>query len=55
MRCDPLLKLLYRFLPAKAYSGLASRLRDKRLVIDVGGGAGGLGKAIAVTPVTPKS
>ncbi len=46
MRCDPLLKLLYRFLPPKAYSGLASRLRDKRLVIDIGGGAGSLGKAL---------
>ncbi len=46
MRCDPLLKLLYRFLPPKAYSGLASRLRDKRLIIDIGGGAGSLGKAL---------
>ena len=51
MRCDPLLKLLYRFLPTKAYSGLASRLRDNCLVIDIGGGAGSLGKAIAAQGV----
>lgn len=38
-------------MPTKAYSGLANRLRDKRLVIDVGGGAGGLGKAIAAQGV----
>jgi len=51
MHCDLLLKLLYKFLPSKAYSGLAHRLRDKRLVIDIGGGAGGLGKALATQGV----
>ena len=51
MRCNPLLKLLYKFLPTKAYSGLARRLRGKHLVIDVGGGAGGLGKALAAQGV----
>ncbi|MET1102040.1 MAG: class I SAM-dependent methyltransferase [Pyrodictiaceae archaeon] len=47
MNCDPLLKILYRFMPAKAYAGLARRPRGTRLVIDIGSGAGGLGEALA--------
>lgn len=46
MQCDPLLFLLYRFLPTGVYSGLAQRVNDARIVVDVGGGAGGLGKEL---------